>query len=167
MSQRTVTLKGNPVELAGQEPQLGSPAPDFTVVSSDLSEVNLARIQQGKRLLIAAVPSLDTPVCDAETRRWSEELARLPEGVKVVTISCDLPFAQKRWCTEAGCQIECYSDHRQVSFGRAYGVLIEKLRILARSIFVIDRDGTLIYREIVPEVAEHPDYDAALAALKG
>ena len=167
MTERTVTLKGNPVQLAGSDPQVGSKAPEFTVVAADLSEVSLADIQQGKTLLIAAVPSLDTPVCDLETRRWSEEVAKLPDNVKVVTISCDLPFAQKRWCGEAQCSIECYSDHRDTSFGLAYGVLIKDLRILARSIFVVAADGTLTYKEIVPEVSEHPDYDAALAAVGG
>ena len=164
MTERTVTLKGNPLKLVGPDLQVGSPAPDFTVVGTDLSEASLADLQEGKTLLIAAVLSLDTPVCDEECRRWSEELANLPETVKVVTISCDLPFAQKRWCGEAQSTIECYSDHRETSFGQAYGVLIDDLRVLARSIFVIGPDGTIKYTEIVPEVAEHPNYDAALAA---
>lgn len=167
MAERTVTLKGNPVGLAGSEPQVGAKAPDFKVVAADLSETSLADIQQGKTLLVAAVPSIDTPVCDEECRRWSQEVANLPEGVKVVAISCDLPFAQKRWCEAADCQVDCYSDHRDTSFGRAYGVLIDDLRILARSIFVIAPDGTLTYKEVVPEVAEQPNFDAALAALKG
>ena len=167
MTERTVTLKGNPLKLVGPDLQVGSPAPDFTVVGTDLSEASLADIQQGKTLLIAAVLSLDTPVCDQECRRWSEELANLPETVKVVTISCDLPFAQKRWSGEAQSTIECYSDHRETSFGQAYGVLIGDLRVLARSIFVIGPDGTIKYTEIVPEVAEHPNYDAAIAAATG
>ncbi|MCH7922826.1 MAG: thiol peroxidase [Nitrospinae bacterium] len=167
MAERTVTLKGNPVNLVGPELQVGSAAPDFTVVRGDLSTASLADIQQGKTLLVAAVLSLDTPVCDQETRRWSEETANLPETVKVVTISCDLPFAQKRWCGDAQSEMECYSDHRETSFGQAYGVLIGDLRVLARSIFVIGPDGTITYKEIVPEVADHPNYDAALAAVKG
>lgn len=167
MTERTVTLKGNPLTLVGPDLQTGSAAPDFTVVGGDLSAASLADIQEGKTLLVAAVPSLDTPVCDEECRRWSEETANLPENVKVVTISCDLPFAQKRWCEAAECTIDCYSDHRETSFGEAYGVLIGDLRILARSIFVIAPDGTLTYKEIVPEIADHPDYDAALAAAKG
>ncbi len=167
MSERTVTLKGNPVNLVGPELEVGSAAPDFTVVGGDLSTSSLADLQQGKTLLIAAVPSLDTPVCDEECRRWSEETANLPENVKVVTISCDLPFAQKRWCDAAECTIDCYSDHRDTSFGENYGVLIGDLRILARAIFVIGPDGTLTYMEIVPEVAEQPDFDTALAAVKG
>lgn len=167
MAERTVTLKGNPLKLAGSEPKLGSKAPDFSVVANDLSKASLSDVQKGKTLLIAAVPSIDTPVCDQECRRWSEEVANLPENVRVVTISCDLPFAQKRWCTEADCNVDCYSDHRDTSFGKAYGVLIEDLRILARSIFVISPDGALRYKEIVPEVAEHPNYEAAIAAAKG
>ncbi len=167
MSERTVTLKGNPFNLVGPELEVGSAAPDFTVVGGDLSTASLADLQQGKTLLIAAVPSLDTPVCDEETRRWSEETANLPETVNVVTISCDLPFAQKRWCGDAHSEMECYSDHRETSFGENYGVLIGDLRVLARSIFVIAPDGTIAYKEIVPEVADHPDYDAALAAVKG
>jgi thiol peroxidase len=167
MTERTVTLKGNPVALAGSEPQVGGKAPDFKVVAADLSEASLSEIQGGKTLLVAAVPSIDTPVCDQECRRWSEEVANLPENVKVVTISCDLPFAQKRWCDMTECKVECYSDHRDTSFGESYGVLIDNLRILARAVYVIAPDGTLTYKEIVPEVAEHPNYDAALAALKG
>ncbi len=167
MAERTVTLKGNPVTLVGSDLQVGAKAPDFTVVAGDLSEVSLADIQQGKTLLIAAVPSIDTPVCDEECRRWSQEVANLPEDVQVVAISCDLPFAQKRWCDSVDCNMSCYSDHRDTSFGQAYGVLIDNLRILARSIFVVGPDGTLRYSEIVPEVAEHPDYDAAIAAVKG
>ncbi len=167
MSERTVTLKGNPFNLVGPELEVGSAAPDFTVVGGDLSTASLADLQQGKTLLIAAVLSLDTPVCDEETRRWSEETANLPETVNVVTNSCDLPFAQKRWCGDAQSEMECYSDHRETSFGENYGVLIGDLRVLARSIFVIAPDGTIAYKEIVPEVADHPDYDAALAAVKG
>lgn len=167
MSERTVTLKGNPFNLVGPELEVGSAAPDFTVVGGDLSTASLADLQQGKTLLIAAVLSLDTPVCDEETRRWSEETANLPETVNVVTISCDLPFAQKRWCGDAQSEMECYSDHRETSFGENYGVLIGDLRVLARSIFVIAPDGTIAYKEIVPEVADHPNYEAALAAVKG
>ena len=167
MAERTVTLKGNPIGLVGVDPQVGNKAPDFKVVAGDLSDASLADIQGGSTLLIAAVPSLDTPVCDEECRRWSQEVANLPESVKVVTISCDLPFAQKRWCTETDCKVQCYSDHKETSFGQAYGVLIGDLRILARSIFVVAPDGTLKYKEIVPEVAEHPNYEAAMAAAKG
>lgn len=167
MAERTVTLKGNPISLVGTDPQVGAKAPDFKVVAADLSEASLADIQQGKTLLVAAVPSLDTPVCDEECRRWSEEVANLPDSVKVVTISCDLPFAQKRWRDLTDSKVECYSDHRETGFGQAYGVLIGDLRILARAIFVVSPDGTLAYKEVVPEVAEHPDYGAAIAAAKG
>ncbi len=167
MTERTVTLKGNPLKLVGPDLQVGGPAPEFTVVGGDLSEASLADLQEGKTLLIAAVPSIDTPVCDEECRRWSQETANLPDTVKVVTISCDLPFAQSRWCEAADCKVDCYSDHRTTSFGQAYGVLIDDLRILARAVFVIAPDGTIKYTEIVPEVAEHPNYDAAIAAAKG
>ena len=167
MSERTVTLKGNSFSLVGPELEVGSAAPDFTVVGGDLSTASLADLQQGKTLLVATVLSLDTPVCDEECRRWSEETANLPENVKIVTISCDLPFAQKRWCDATECAIDCYSDHRTTSFGEAYGVLIDDLRILARAVFVVAPDGTLTYKEIVPEIVEQPNFDAAIAAATG
>jgi thiol peroxidase len=167
MTERTVTLKGNPLKLVGPDLQVGGPAPDFTVVGGDLSESSLADIQEGKTLLIASLPSIDTPVCDEECRRWSQERADIPETVKIMTISCDLPFAQSRWCEAADCKVECYSDHRETSFGQAYGVLIDGLRILARAVFVIAPDGTIKYTEIVPEIVEQPNYDAAIAAATG
>ena len=164
--QGVVTFKGDPLTLLGPEIKVGSKAPDFQVLAQDLSTVTLAN-SQGKTRLIIAVPSLDTPVCDTETRRFNQEAANLPAGVEILTISADLPFAQKRWCGAAGIdRIQVLSDHREASFGTAYGVLIKELRLLARSIFVVDGTGTVRYVEIVPEVTSEPNYEAALAAVR-
>ena len=160
-----VTFKGNPLTLIGPTVKVGSPAPDFQVVTLDLSPASLATFK-GKTLLISVVPSLDTPVCDAQTRRFNQEAAKLPT-VEILTISMDLPFAQKRWCGAAGVdRVKVLSDHRDASFGTSYGVLIKELRILSRSIFVVDGKGTVRYVEYVPEITSHPNYDAALAALR-
>lgn len=160
-----VTFKGNPLTLVGQEVKVGSKAPEFTVLGQDLSAVTLEQFQ-GKNILISVVPSLDTGVCDAQTRRFNEEAAKL-ENVQILTISMDLPFAQKRWCGAAGIdRVKVVSDHRAVSFGTAYGVLMKELRLLARSIFIIDRNCTIRYIEIVPEMTSPPNYDAALEAVK-
>ena len=160
-----VTFKGNPLTLIGPEIKVGSKAPEFEVLAQDLSPVGL-KSQSGKTLLISIVPSLDTPVCDAQTRRFNQEAAKLP-NVEILTISMDLPFAQKRWCGVAGIdKVKVLSDHRDASFGKAYGVLIKELRLLARAIFIVDGGGTVRYVEYVPEVASHPNYDAALAAVR-
>jgi len=136
------------------------------LLANDLSEVSLADLQ-AKTLLISVVPSLDTPICDLQTKRFNDEASKLPESVRVLAVSCDLPFAQVRWCGAAGAnKIQALSDHRDVSFGRAYGVLIKELRLLARAIFVIAPDGKIQYAEYVKEVTEHPDYEKALNALK-
>jgi len=169
MGERTglVTLKGNPLTLLGNEVKVGQAAPDCTLVANDLSEAKLSSLIKGKRTIIAAVPSLDTPVCDTETKRFNKEAAGLGEDVQILTISTDLPFAQKRWCGAAGIdKVRTFSDHRDASFGNAYGVLIKNLRILARSIFVVDENGKVAYTQIVKEVAAEPDYDAALQAVK-
>src|SRR5437879_13501703 len=159
------TLKGKPFTLVGPEIKVGQKAPDFTALAGDLFPVTLAS-SKGKTLLICSVPSLDTPVCDAETRRFNEEGAKLP-GVEVLVISVDLPFAQGRFCQTAGIKnLKCLSDHRDVSFGRAYGTLIKELRLLSRAIFVVGPDDTVQYVEYVKDVASHPNYDAALSALK-
>ena len=159
------TLKGKPFTLVGPEIKVGQKAPDFTALAGDLSPVTLAS-SKGKTRLICSVPSLDTPVCDAETRRFNEEGAKLP-GVEVLVISVDLPFAQGRFCQTAGIKnLKCLSDHRDVSFGRTYGTLIKELRLLSRAIFVIGPDDKVQYVEYVKEVADHPNYDAALSALK-
>ncbi len=168
MAERTglVTIRGNPVTLVGNEVKAGDPAPDFVVVNNDLEEVELTAFK-GKTLLIASVPSLDTPVCDMETRRFNEEAANLGDEVQILVISMDLPFAQKRWCGAAGVdRVLTLSDHRDAAFGNAYGVLIKELRLLARAIFVVDREGVIRYIQIVGEVGEEPDYEAALSALK-
>jgi thioredoxin-dependent peroxiredoxin len=159
------TMKGNPLTLVGPELQAGDHAPDFTVVDGTLSPVNLEKTGHNVRI-ISVVPSLDTPVCDLQTKRFNEEAAKLP-GVDILTVSMDLPFAQKRWCGAFGVdRIKMLSDHRSGSFGEAYGTLIKDLRIESRAIFVLDSDNLIRYVEYVKEVADHPNYDAALAAAK-
>ena len=144
----------------------GDQAPDFTALGHDLSEKNL-RDFQGKVTVISAVPSLDTPVCDTQTRRFNTEAASLGDDVRIITLSMDLPFAQKRWCGAAGVeQVTTLSDHRDASFGKSYGVLIKELRLLARAVFVVDREGKLTHVQLVKEVAEEPDYGAVLASIK-
>jgi thiol peroxidase len=163
--QGAVKFKGNPVTLIGPEVKVGSKAPGFQVLAQDLSLVTLASFK-GKTLLISVVPSLDTPVCDAQTRRFNEEAATL-SNVEVLTVSMDLPFAQKRWCGAAGInRVKVVSDHKEASFGTAYGILVKELRLLARSVFVVDSGGTVRYAEYVPEVTSHPNYDAALSAAR-
>ena len=159
------TMKGNPLTLIGPELQAGDHAPDFSVVDGTLSAVNLEKTGHNVRI-ISVVPSLDTPVCDLQTKRFNEEAAQLP-AVDIVTISMDLPFAQKRWCGAFGVdRIKMLSDHRSGSFGEAYGTLIKDLRIESRAIFVLDKDNLIRHVEYVKEVADHPNYDAALAAAK-
>ena len=160
-----VKFKGNPLTLIGPEIKAGSKAPDFQVLAQDLSPVTLAAFK-GKTLLISVTPSLDTPVCDMQARRFNEEAAKL-SGVEILNVSMDLPFAQKRWCGAAGIdRIKVVSDHKDASFGSAYGTLIKELRLLTRSIFVVDGAGTVRYVEYVPEVTSHPNYEAALAAVR-
>nr|WP_276531240.1 thiol peroxidase [Fictibacillus nanhaiensis] len=161
----SVTFKEKPVTLLGNQVKAGDQAPDFKVLANDLSEVTLAD-SKGSVRLIAAVPSVDTGVCDAEVRRFNEEASKL-DHVKVLTISVDLPFAQKRWCAAAGIEnVQTLSDHRDLSFGKAYGVAIEELRLLARSVFVIDSSDKVTYVEYVDEVTNHPNYEAAIEAAK-
>lgn len=160
-----VTFKGNPVTLVGNEVKVGDTAPDFTVMANDLSPVTLAD-SKGSVRIISVVPSLDTGVCDQQTRRFNEEAASL-EGVRVLTISVDLPFAQKRWCGAAGVdRVQTLSDHRDLSFGTAYGVVIKELRLLARAVFVVDKNDKVVYAEYVPEVTQHPNYEAVIEAAK-
>ena len=169
MQERTglVTFKGNPMTLLGPEIKAGDRAPEFQVVDAGLAPVSLADFR-GKVKIISAVPSLDTPVCDAETRRFNEEAAKLPGNVVVLTISLDLPFAQKRWCGAAGIdRVRVLSDYRDRSFGTAYGVLIKELMLLSRSIFVVDGGDTVRYVQHVGEVAQEPDYAAVMEAVKG
>jgi len=161
-----ITMKGAPLTLIGKQPKIGEPAPDFEVLSNDLLPVRLSSFK-GKVCVIASVPSLDTPVCDMETRRFNEEAGMLGPDVTMLTISMDLPFAQKRWCGAAGIDtVTTLSDHLKASFGEAYGVLIKELRLLARAIFILDRDGILQYIQLVKEVADEPDYNKILGALK-
>ena len=157
-----ITIKGNLLTIVGNELKVGDKAPDFTVLDADLKEVTL-RDFLGKVKLISVTPSLDTPVCDMQARRFNQEAAKLPEDVVILNISMDLPFAISRFCTNAGIErVKAYSDHRDASFGKAYGILIKELRLLARSIFIIDKDDTIRYIQIVSEVTEHPDYDRAI-----
>ncbi|MEM6459366.1 MAG: thiol peroxidase [Planctomycetota bacterium] len=161
-----VTLKGNPMTLVGDELKVGDAAPDFSLKANDMSDKTLADYA-GKVKLLSVVPSIDTPVCDTETRRFNTEAAGLGEDVVVLTVSVDTPMAQKRWCGAAGVDaVECLSDFKDHSFGTAYGVRIKEIGLLARQVFVIDRDGKITYTELVKEVADEPDYDAALAAAK-
>ncbi len=160
------TFKHNPVTLLGNEVKVGDKAPDFTVLANDLSPVSLKN-SEGKIRLFSVVPSLDTGVCDAQTRRFNEAAAELGDNVVIYTVSMDLPFAQKRWCGAAGIEaVQTVSDHREGSFGQGYGVLIESLRLLTRSVFVVDAEGTVTYVEYVPEATDHPNYDAAIEAVK-
>ena len=168
MKERTglVTMKGNPVTLIGNELKVGQQAPDVGLVANDLAVVKLSSFA-GKVRIITSVPSLDTPVCDMETRRFNEEAGRLGDGLVVLTVSMDLPFAQKRWCGTAGVKnVQTLSDYREAAFGKSYGVLIKDLRLLARAIFVVDKNGVIRYQELVKEVGTEPDYEAALKAAK-
>lgn len=161
-----ITFKGNPMTLLGPDVKAGDAAPDFKVVDNGLQPVTLGDTK-GKVRLITVVPSLDTPVCDTMTRKFNEQAARLPDDVVVYTVSLDLPFAQKRWCGNAGIEkVKTLSDYQDRSFGLSYGVLIKELKLLTRSVFVIDKNNKVAYREIVKEVTAEPDYEAALAAAK-
>ena len=168
MNERTglVTMKGQPLTLLGDEVKVGDKAPDFEVVANDLSTVRFSSFR-GKVCIISSVPSLDTSVCDTMTRRFNQEAGNLGDDVAVLTISMDLPFAQKRWCGAADVEnLQTLSDHREASFGEAFGVLIKELRLLARAVFVIDKEGIIRYAEIVDELTSEPDYDAALKAAR-
>jgi thiol peroxidase len=162
-----VTMKGNPLALVGNEVKVGQKAPDAELVANDLSVVKLSSLCRGKVAIITALPSLDTPVCDLETQRFNQEASGMGEDVVILAVSMDLPFAQKRWCGAAGVRnVQTLSDHRAAAFGKAYGVLIKDLRLLARAVFVADKLGIIRYVELVKEVASEPNYEAALAATK-
>lgn len=159
------TFKGNEVTLLGKKVEVGQKAPNFTVLANDLSEVTLDD-SKGSVRIISVVPSIDTGVCDAQTRRFNEEAASL-ENVKVLTVSVDLPFAQARWCGANGIEnVQTLSDHRDLSFGEAFGVTIKELRLLSRSVFVVDSEDHVTYAEYLEEVTEHPNYEAAIEAAK-
>lgn len=164
-----VKFKGNPVALSGQEVRPGQPAPDFAAVDTNLQTVRL-RDAKGKVVILTSVPSLDTPVCDTETRRFNEEAAKLGAGVEVWTVSMDLPFAQKRWCSTAGAsRVKTLSDFRDHGFAQSYGVAIKDgplAGINARAVFVVGKDGALKHVEYVKEITSEPNYEAALGAAK-
>jgi thioredoxin-dependent peroxiredoxin len=169
MSERTgmVTMRGNPVTLVGNEVKVGDRAPDFVCLGTDLQPVAFSSFL-GKVCIISSVPSLDTPVCDMTTRRFNEEAGALGPDVLILTVSMDLPFAQKRWCGAAGVEaVTTVSDYRDAAFGQAYGLLIKELRLLTRAVVVVDRQGTIRYAEIVPEIAQEPNFSAILGSVKG
>ncbi len=168
MKERTgiITMKGNPLTLVGNEVKVGEVAPDFVVLDNNLSPIKFSS-SRSKICIMTSVPSLDTPVCDVETRRFNEEVSKLGDQIWVLTISMDLPFAQKRWCAVAGVtRVQTLSDHRDASFGTHYGVLIKELRLLARAVFLVDQKGVLQYMELVKELTKEPDYKAVLNAVK-
>ncbi len=161
-----ITMKGASLTLVGKEIGVCDAAPDVELLDTGLSPVRISSFR-GKVLVISTVPSLDTPVCDIETRRFNEEAAGLGEGVRILTVSMDLPFAQARWCGAAGIErVQTLSDHRDAAFGQTWGVLIQDLRLLARCIFVINREGKVVYVQLVKELTEEPDYEAVLAAVR-
>ncbi len=161
-----VTFQGNPLTLVGNQVKVGDTAPDVEVLANDLSAVKLSSFR-GKVCVICSVPSLDTPVCDTQTRKFNEQAASLGDDVVVLTISMDLPFAQRRWCGSANVvNVRTLSDHRTAEFGNAFGVLIKELRLLARTVFVVDKKGVIRYIQIVDELTDEPDYEAALKAVK-
>jgi thiol peroxidase len=161
-----VTSHGRSLTLLGTDLVVGAYAPDFTVLDGSVQEVRLSD-HGGKIKVISVTPSLDTPVCDLQLRRFNSEAANLPAGIVVMNVSMDLPFAVSRFCSAAGIdRVLALSDHRDASFGIAFGVLIKESRLLARSIFILDRDNVVRYREIVPDLSSHPDYEKALQALQ-
>jgi thiol peroxidase len=162
---RQTTLRGNPFPVIGPELKAGDKAPDFHAVDDSLRPLDLAGTGSGVRIF-SVVPSLDTPVCDAQTKRFNEEAGKLPD-VKIYTVSMDLPFAQKRWCGAYGVDhVKMMSDHRDGSFGEHYGTLIKDLRILSRAIFVVDQNNTIRHAEYVKEMGDHPNYESALSVAK-
>jgi thioredoxin-dependent peroxiredoxin len=168
MKERTgiITFRGTPLTLLGAALQTGDTAPDFTVLDNGLNERTMADFQ-GKVLILSSIPSLDTPTCDMETRRFNSEAVGLGDGIEILTISMDLPFAQKRWCGAAGVErVVTLSDHRDASFGLGYGVLIKEMRLLARAVFVVTPDRKLAHVQIVPEIASEPEYESVLSAAR-
>lgn len=161
-----VAVRGNPLTLLGTEVKVGDRAPDFRVLDGSLKVATLDTFR-GKVKIISAVPSLDTPVCDAETHRFNEEAGKLPENVVVLTVSMDLPFAQSRWCAAAGVEkVKTFSDFRDRSFGEAYGVLIKETGLLARAVFIVDDQNIVRYFELVPELTSEPDYGRILNSVR-
>jgi thiol peroxidase len=161
-----VTMKGNPLTLIGNEVKVGDAVPDVVLLDNGLGPVKLSSFR-GKNCVLVSVPSLDTPVCDMESRRFNEEATRLGPDVAILIVSMDLPFAQKRWCGAAGVtKVQTLSDHREASFGNSFGVLIKELRLLARAVFLVDKKGAIKYIQLVKEIAQEPNYQEVLDALK-
>lgn len=161
-----VKMKGNPMTLLGPELNIGDDAPNVTLVDNDLNPFQLAGLK-GKTVILTTVPSLDTPVCDTEIRKFNEKAGELGEDVEIVTVSMDLPFAQKRWCGAAGIdRVKTLSDFRDGMFGKEYGTLLKDLNLHARTVFVVDKNGDIQYKQVVPEVTEEPNYDEVLSAVK-
>jgi thiol peroxidase len=159
-------MRGNPITLVGNEIKAGDMAPNFVVADNTLKPVEFSAFA-GTVCIISSVPSLDTPICDMSTRRFNQEAGNLGADTVILTISMDLPFAQARWCGAAGVDaVKTLSDYKEASFGLAYGVLIKELRLLARAVFVVDRNSKVQYVDLVKEIAQEPNYDAALAAAK-
>lgn len=164
---RNITFAGNPVVVSGQETVLGQAAPNFTAVKQDLSNFDFYQATEGKIKVISVAPSIDTGVCAIQTIRFNEEAGKLKDHVQIVTVTVDLPFAQKRYCAAEGiANIDVVSDHRTLDFGQKYGFVLDGLRLLTRGIVIVDRDNTVRYVEYVPEVTTHPDYDKALEAIQ-
>ena len=160
-----VTSKGNPLTIIGEKLHVGDKAPDFKLAANDLSPVTLAD-SAGKVRLFSVTPSLDTGICDAQARRFNEEAAKYGDNVIIYTVSAEHPFNQRRWCGAAGIEaVQVISDHMDMNFGTAYGTYVKEIRLEQRSIFVVDENDVIRYIEYVPEIAQHVDYDAALAAL--
>lgn len=161
-----VTFQGNPLTLLGNAIKVGDKAPDVELTNNDMKPVRLSSYR-GKVCVISSVPSLDTAVCDTETRRFNEEAGKIGKDVAIITISRDLPFAQKRWCGAAGIErVQTLSDYRETAFGTAWGLLIKELGLLARAVYVLDREGTVKYAELVTEITKEPNYDAVIKAVK-
>lgn len=161
-----VTVGGNPLTLVGNEIQMGNQAPDALLVNTEMKPVKLSDFR-GKVVVISSVSSLDTEVCDMQTRRFNSEAANLGDDVVILTVSMDLPFAQMRWCGAAGVeQVITLSDHKEAAFGENFGLLIKESRLLARAVLVLDREGIVRYYQLVKEISEEPDYEAALEAVK-
>lgn len=166
-TERTVTLQGRELTLVGDELKVGQKAPDFKVISNDMTPMKFYRTYKGRVVLISSVPSLDTPVCDIETRKFNSEAQKLSSDIDIITISMDLPFAQKRWCGANGVdRVKTYSDYLKADFGKSYGVLIKELRLLARCLFIIDKDGIIRYIQLVKEISNEPNYDEVINNLK-
>ncbi len=161
-----VTMRGNPLTLIGPVVKTGDKAPDFKAIDNKLQDVTLAS-SKGKTRIFSVIPSLDTPVCDLQTKRFNEEAGKLGDAVVVYAVSADLPFAAGRWCGANGAKhVQCISDHRSMSFGDAWGTHVKELRLDARAVFVVDAKDKVVHAEYVKEIGEHPNYDAALASAR-